>query len=306
MQLLVTGGAGFIGSHLADKLLELGHEVTVIDDFSLGKKENLQNNKNLKIIKKSICDNLDDVFKEKIDAVFHLAALPRVQFSIKNPIETHNANVNGTLNLLDTCKKFNVKRFIFSSSSAVYGDQKTLPLKEDMKPNPMSPYALHKLVGEYYCRLYSLLYGLEAISLRYFNVFGPRLNPEGDYACLIPKFINLIKKGVRPTIYGNGTKTRDFTFVSDAVEANILAFKTGNKDSFGQVFNVGSGKNISVNDVTKLILKFTNRSIKPIYGPEVIEPEHTLADISKIKNSLSWYSKTSFEEGLQKTIDYFK
>ena len=173
MKYLVTGGAGFIGSHLVERLINLGHKVVVIDDFSLGKEENLIKDNNLTVYRKNICDDLSEIFNEdKFDAVFHLAALPRVQFSIKEPIKTHNANINGILNLLDYCRRFNIKRFVFSSSSSVYGDQEKLPFTEVMNPNPMSPYALHKLVGEYYCSLFNMLYGVETISLRYFNVYG--------------------------------------------------------------------------------------------------------------------------------------
>ena len=205
MKYLVTGGAGFIGSNLVDRLLELEHKVVVIDDFSLGKKENLREHKNLVVHKRSICDNLYNIFSvEKFDGVFHVAALPRVQFSIKNPIETNNVNVNGTLNLLDECRYFGVKRFVFSSSSSIYGDQDRLPLVETMNPNPMSPYAIQKITGEYYCKSFNSSPGLETISLRYFNVFGARQDPSGDYACLIPKFISLINKNIQPTINGDG------------------------------------------------------------------------------------------------------
>jgi len=308
MAFLVTGGAGFIGSNVVDRLLALNHEVIVLDDFSLGKIENLsqhRKNKNLKIVKKSICGNLEKVFNSDIQAVFHLAALPRVQFSIQKPVETHNANVNGTLNLLNHCKKSGVKRFIFSSSSSVYGDQKEILLNESMKPNPLSPYALHKLVGEQYCSLFNTLFGIEAISLRYFNVYGQRQNPEGNYACLIPKFIKLIHAGEKPVINGNGDQTRDFTFVEDVVEANILAMQTKNKACFAQAFNIGFGKNHSVNEVTKMINSRAGKNIAPIHGPAVIEPKHTLADISKAKEMLGWKPKTALDNGLEKTFAYF-
>src|SRR3989338_11367348 len=256
---LVTGGAGFIGSHLVDRLLKDGHEVVVIDDFSLGKKENLPKNKKLTVHKKSICEKLDTIFrKHKFDAVFHLAALPRVQFSIAYPRESHEANINGTLNLLLATRDHGVKRFIYSSSSSVYGDQKKLPLVETMMPDPMSPYAFQKLAGEYYCRLFAKLYGLETISLRYFNVYGPRQNPDGAYAGQIPKFFSKLLAGETPVINCDGTQTRDNTFVSDVVEANILsaqltpAFSSpqggGLEGAWGQAFNIGAGRNTSVNE----------------------------------------------------------
>ncbi|MEK6922565.1 MAG: NAD-dependent epimerase/dehydratase family protein [Nanoarchaeota archaeon] len=309
MNVLVTGGAGFIGSHLVDKLLEQNQKVIVIDDFSLGKEENLEqhnNNQNLTIYKKSICEDLTNIFKEnKIETVFHVAALPRVQFSIQNPIETHNANVNGTINLLNLCKKFNAKRFIFSSSSSIYGDQDKLPLQETFTPNPMSPYALHKLIGEHYCTLFHKLYKIETINLRYFNVYGPRQSPDGGYACLIPKFIKLISSNTQPTINGDGNQTRDFTYVSDVVEVNVLASKANNKECFGEAFNIGSGNNFSVNQITENLIKLSNKSIKPIHGPQVIEPKNTLADINKVKTLLRWAPKIKLQDGLRMTYEHF-
>ena len=306
---LLTGGAEFIGSHIADKLLEFDHEVILIDNFSLGKEENIahhKENKKLQLYKTDICSNLDSIFKKhKIDIVFHIAALPRVQFSIKNPVETNNANVNGTLNLLNLCRNYGVKRFVFSSSSSVYGNQEKLPLKESMLTNPLSPYGLQKLIGENYCRLFNIIYGMETISLRYFNVFGPRQDPEGDYACLIPKFIKLMKEEKQPVIYGDGEQTRDFTFVSDVVEANILAATTENKECFGKVFNIGAGKNISVNMVADKISKITESKTKTIHSAPVIEPKHTLADISRVQRYIKWKPKTSFEKGLEITHNYF-
>ena len=304
---LVTGGAGFIGSHLVDRLLKLGHEVIVIDDFSSGKKENLEhhkNNSNLKIFAKNICDkNIEDLFKNVL-VVFHVAAIPRVQFSIEFPEKTNEVNVTGILNVLELAKKASVKRFVYSASSSAYGNQEKLLLIESMNPNPLSPYALQKLVGEYYCKLYNLLFGIETISLRYFNVYGSRQDPSGEYACLIPKSINLALQEKSPEIYGDGEQTRDFTYVKDIVEANILAATTNNEKSFGEIFNVGNNNNLSVNQVVKIIIG--DRNIKPKYKPPVVEPKNTLADISKIKNFLGWTPKFNFEEGVKETIDWFK
>jgi nucleoside-diphosphate-sugar epimerase len=306
-KVLVTGGAGFIGSHLVDRLVDMGCEVFVVDDLSLGKEENLKGVRDkIKFFRKSVCDDLKEVFDEGIDCVFHVAALPRVQSSIKQPVETHEVNVNGTLNLLDACRRFDVKKFVFSSSSSVYGDQEKMPLSEKMETDPISPYALHKLIGEHYCKLFNLLYGIETVSLRYFNVFGSRMDPEGGYALLIGKFIKSFKENRQPIIYGDGEQTRDFTFIDDVVEANILAAKTDNKEVFGKAFNVGAGNNRSVNDVTKQIKLALNSSLEAKYGPSVIEPRHTLADISKIKNFLEWEPKTSFEIGLGKTVAWFE
>lgn len=304
---LVTGGAGFIGSHLVDRLLELGYEVIVIDDFSSGKKENIEHHKhnpNLQIFAKNICDKeIEDLFKN-VSIVFHLAAIPRVQFSIKFPEKTNKANIDGTLNVLELAKKAGVKRFVYSASSSAYGNQEKLPLIETMNPNPLSPYALQKLVGEYYCKLYYLLFGMETICLRYFNVYGPRQDPSGGYACLIPKSIDLILQEKSPEIYGDGEQTRDFTYVKDVVEANISAATTNNEKSFGEIFNVGNNNNLSVNQVVKKIIGTKN--IKIEYKPPVIEPKNTLADISKIREILKWYPRFNFEEGIKETIDWFK
>ena len=305
MKLIVTGGAGFIGSHLVDELLKKDHEVIVIDDFSGGREENLQSQKDnpkLTIVRKSICDDLTQEFKD-VEAVFHLAALPRVQFSIENPIKTNEVNIKGTLNLLEHSRKSGVKRFIYSSSSSAYGDQDSLPLVETMNPNPMSPYALQKLVGEYYCNLYFLIHKIKTVSLRYFNVYGPRMDPNGAYALLIGKVIDLLKKGQAPTIYGDGEQTRDFTYIKDVVNANILAFETNNEKAFGTTFNIGAGNNLSVNYVVKTILG--DSPIKPKYDKPRIEPKDTLADNKKAKEILGWEPKYTFEQGIKETLDNF-
>lgn len=300
---LVTGGAGFIGSHIVDKLLELDNEVVVIDNFSSGKDENLsqhKNNKNLKVYNKSICDDDIDKLFQNVAIVFHLAAIPRVQYSINYPKKTNQANITGTLNVLEACKKTGVEKFVYSASSSAYGDQTELPLVETMNPNPMSPYALQKLVGEHYSKLYNLLYGIKTISLRYFNVYGPRQDPEEGYACLIPKSINLVFQNKSPEIYGDGEQTRDFTYIKDVVEASILAADTSNERVFGQVLNIGSGCKISVNQVVESIIG--KKSIKPEYKSPVVEPRDTLADISKAKILLKWEPKYSFEQGIKETI----
>jgi len=307
MKVLVTGGAGFIGSHLVDRLLEENNEVIVIDNFSNGKKENLdkhRENENLKVFKKDICDcEIEELF-EGVQTVFHLAALPRVQYSIDNPKKTNKTNIGGILNLLEICRKNGIKRFVYSSSSSIYGDQDSLPLKETMVPNPMSPYALQKLTGEYYCKVYHLVHRLETISLRYFNVFGPRQDPKGGYACLIPKSINLVLENKKPEIYGDGEQTRDFSFVKDIVDANIMAGKTTNKKAFGNLFNIGNSNNISVNEVIKIIVR--EKNIKAKHLSPVIEPQNTLADISLAKEILNWEPNHNFKEAMEKTINWFK
>ena len=297
----MTGGAGFIGSHLVDKLIDLGYRVTVVDDFSLGKKENLIQHKGssyLKVCKKSICDNLLSIFKKgKFHIVFHLAAIPRVQYSIDYPLESHDTNINGTLNLLKLSRAFGVKRFIFSSSSSIYGDQKQATQTEELAPNPMSPYALHKLTGEYYCKLFYKIYGMETVSLRYFNVFGPRQDPHSQYSNLIPKFIKFAIDGKIPKINGDGQQKRDFTFVADVVNANVLAGTTKNRNCLGETFNVGSGKNISVNEITDKILTLTGSLVRPVHGPTLIEPRETLAGLEKSRKLLGWSPKYNLDQG---------
>ncbi len=305
MKCLVTGGAGFIGSHLVERLLALGHTVVVIDNLSLSDGSNLASlhtAKNLILYKRDIREKLTDIFSsEGISAVFHLAAIPRARYSVVRPDETHDVNVQGTFNILEHCRIFGVKRFVFSSSAAIYGDQEIVPLSEAVTPQPVSPYALQKLIGEQYCTLYHRLYGLEAIALRYFNVYGPRQNPHGDYSCLIPKFITLLEKNQRPEIYGDGEQTRDFIYVSDIIDANIIAASTQNKEIFGEIFNVGSGIHTSVNQVTKAISSLIGNSIEPLYGPPFVEPRVSCADTTKIKKHLGWESKVSFLEGLRYT-----
>ncbi len=309
MKYLVTGGAGFVGSHIVDRLLDLGHRVVVLDDFSTGREENGAHhraNRSLTVYRKSVCDDLSRLFEtERPSAVLHLAVLTRVQFSLKNPALSHQVNVNGTFNLLEHCWRFGVKRFVFSSSSSVYGMQARLPLVEKMEPNPISPHALQKLAGEQYCKLYHAIYGLETICLRYFNIFGPRQNPAGDYARLVPKFIRLISENTPPTIYGDGEQTRDFTHVTAAVEANLLAADTGNSGCFGEVFNVGAGRDRSVNEVTQKLFKLAAKNPAVIYAPAVLEPRASQADVSKIQKRLGWKARVPFEEGLKQTYEFF-
>lgn len=305
---LVTGGAGFIGSHVVDRLLADGHCVVVIDDFSNGKKENLaqhKKNRNLTVYKFSICSKLSSIFKKhRFDGIFHLAALPRVQYSIAYPHESHEANINGTLNLLLAAKEFKVKRFVYSSSSSVYGDQR-IPLSETMFPRPISPYALQKYTGEEYCRLFALLYGMETISLRYFNVYGPRQNPDGAYSGHIPKFMKAYCQGTVPTIWGDGEQTRDNTSVHDVVEANVLAKRTTNAKVFGEAFNIGAGRNYSVNQTTKYILELAGSIILPKHGPAVIEPRDTLANTEKARTLLNWKPKVEIQNGLKEMWESF-
>lgn len=296
---LVTGGAGFIGSHLVKHLLDDGYKVSVIDDLSEGKWENLpKNSPNLKKIKASILDDISRYFKD-IDVIFHLAAIPRLRRSIDDPRQTHTVNTDGTFNMLMLAKEHKVKRFVFASSSSVYGDQKHMPLTEDMIPNPLVPYSLHKLIGEAYCKMFSDIWGLSTISLRFFNVYGKGMNPDSAYANLLPKFISQFKKGTTPVIYGSGNHSRDFTYITDVVDAMILAAKS---KSVGEVFNIGYGKSISVNKVVAILNKLMKLKIKPKHGSAVIEPIKTLASNKKAKKLLGWKPKVSFEEGVKMMI----
>jgi len=291
---LVTGGAGFIGSHLVERLLKDGCRVTVIDDLSEGKWENLPKNPRLTKHKVSILSDIGKYFKGQ-DVVFHLAALPRLRRSIDSPWETHEVNVDGTLKVLMEAKKNGIKKVVFASSSSIYGNQKTFPLTEGMKPNPLVPYSLHKLIGEEYCKIFSDIWGLSTISLRYFNVFGPRMNPDSPYANLLPRFIKTMSQDKIPVINGTGKHSRDFTYVSDVVEATVLA---ANSKAEG-VFNVGRGKSISVNAVVKTLNKLMGKNITPKHGPAVIEPIITLASNKKAKKVLGWKPLINFEDGVK-------
>ena len=247
--------------------------------------------------RRSILDVVGELF-EGVDVVFHLAALPRPQLSIKDPIPANHVNVDGTLNVLMKCKEHGVKRLVFASSASVYGEQEKYPTLETAKPNPMSPYAVQKLVGEMYCRLFTEIYGVETNCLRLFNVYGSRMDPHGEYSSLIPKFIKLIEEGRRPTIFGTGEQRRDFVHVSDVVKAMELAAES---EVCGEVFNVGYSVSYSVNQVFELIREMLDREVEPIHGPAVIEPTQTLADIEKIRDVLGWEPRVNLERGLSET-----
>lgn len=309
MKYIVTGGAGFIGSHLVDRLLGDGHEVVVIDDFSTGREENLaqhQHNKNLTIVRRSVIDNLDDLFNgQNVAAIFHLAAIPSVQLSIKEPYHTHKVNVNGTVNLLQYSRDYGVKRFILASSAAVYGDQLSLPHQEDLPVKPLSPYALHKLIGEQYLKLFNQLYGLATVILRCFNVYGPRQNPNSEYAGVICKFIDRIKNNQPITIYGDGEQSRDFVFIDDVVQAYLLAVTQPTARYLATPINIGSGQAITINKLAEVIQQVSGQKTEIKHGLSVVEVRHSVADITKAKDLLNWQPRTSFSEGLQKTYQYF-
>jgi len=292
-KILVTGGAGFIGSNLVDCLIENNHDVIVIDNLSTGKKSNI-NEKAQFIWLDLTCEQegykLFNAMKE-VDYVFHCAALARVQPSIENPIMYNNHNINGTLNLLLYAKEHKVKRFIYSASSAAYG-RNISPLKEDMLPDPMSPYGLQKLVGEYYCKIFSLCYGMETVSLRYFNVYGPRQTMSGAYASVVGIFLNQLKNNIDLTIVPPGTQRRDYTYVGDVVQANMLAMTSKNVGA-GEVINIGSGENYSVQEIANVI------SDKQTFIEARIEPEETLADNSLAYDLLGWRSTQNVLEWIK-------
>ena len=288
---IVTGGAGFIGSHLADALIREGHEVHIIDNLSNGNIENVNSKAFFHLADITVLKQLLPVF-EKVDYVFHLAALPRVQYSIAHPGNSHIANVNGTLNVLLAAKHCGVKRVIFASSSSVYGDQNTSWLREDMVPNPQSPYGLQKYMGELLCKQWSMVYGLGTVSLRYFNVYGPRNPGEGDYALVIPKFLNQHHAGKPLTVTGDGRQTRDFTQIDDVVNANILACFS-NQVGNGEVLNIGGGEVWTINKVAELI----GGRIKYIAPRR--EPRDTLADNSLAEVLLGWTPHVFLEEGIK-------
>jgi len=298
MKILVTGGAGFIGSTLVDELIKIGHEVAVLDDFSTGLRENV--NSQAKIFEADI-RNLNEIKPafDGIDYVFHVAALPRVQLSIEDPITTHNININGTLNVLVAARDARVKKVIYSASSSAYGDQDSMPLEETMLPGPISPYAVQKYVGEHYARNFSILYGLPTVSLRYFNAYGPRMAMAGGYVTVIAVFLQALRDGKKLTITGDGSQTRDFTFVGDIVRANIAAM-TSDKIGRGEVINIGGGHNYSVNKIAEKI----GGEIE--YLPPRIEPHDTLADTGKAKKLLGWEPITGIDSGLDQTIKWFE
>jgi len=299
MRAIVTGGAGFIGSHLVDRLLEYNHKVIVVDDLSEGNLENLPiKNPHLEFHKVSILDNIDLLFK-KVDVVFHLAALTRPQQSIEEPKKFNRVNIEGTLNVLIHSKDYNVKRVVFMSSSSLYGTQKFFPTTEDDNPSPLSPYALHKLMGEQYCKLFEVVYGLQFNAIRPFNVFGERQNPRGGYAAAIPKFIDMIEKGEQPYITGDGEQTRDFIHVDDVIDLLVLA---AHSEVHGKSFNAGSETNISINDLYDKVCELMEKDIKAKHIDAVLEPRVTLSDMTRAKELLGWKSKVSLEEGLKRLL----
>lgn len=292
---LVTGGAGFIGSHLVDKLIESEHQVKIVDNISLGDRDYV--NESAEFFKLDI-RNFDRLNKiaEDVDVIFHLAAEPRVPVTMEKPRETHQINVGGTINILEAARRNDVSKVVFSSSAAVYGDQDELPISEDADKNYKSPYGLHKITGEKYMQVYSHTFDLDTVCLRYFNVYGPRKTAEGSYPMVIPIFLKQKREGEPLTIVGDGEQTRDYVHVKDVVRANLKAWQSSISD--GEAFNIGSGIQISVNEIADIIGGETTH-IPEREG----EIRHSCSDITKAKQKLDWEPAVEFEEGLRNLIN---
>lgn len=313
MRVLITGGAGFIGSNLVQHLLTLNNvtQVRVLDNFSTGSLANLQDfttSNKFEFIEGDI-RYYETCLRaaEGMDLISHQAALGSVPRSIYDPLTTNDVNITGTLNIFTAAKEEGVKRVVYAASSSTYGDHPGLPKVEDQIGNPLSPYAVTKYVNELYARVFSQVYGLELIGLRYFNIFGPRQNPQGAYAAVIPLFMKAVLENQPPTINGNGNHSRDFTFVDNAVQANVKALFTNNTEAVNQVYNIAYGIQTTLNDVFNDIKQIAGSSLQPIYGPERKgDVMHSLADISKAKNLLGYQPLFSAKDGLKITFDWYK
>jgi nucleoside-diphosphate-sugar epimerase len=305
---LVTGGAGFIGSHIAEALLAAGARVRVIDDLSTGHRENLEEiGGQIDFHQASLADEtaLHHAL-EDVELVFHEAAIPSVPRSVKNPVETHVACVDGTFALLNAARSKNVRRIVYAASRSAYGDQPTLPKDEEMRPDPLSPYAVAKLVGEYYCQVFTRAYNLDTVCLRYFNVFGPRQDPSSEYSGVISRFISALLSGEQPIIYGDGEQSRDFTFIADVVAANMRAAETSL--GVGRVINFARGERTTLNQLLGILKNITGRNhVEAEYRePRAGDVRHSLADITRARELLGYEPQTTLEEGLRQTIDWWK
>jgi UDP-N-acetylglucosamine 4-epimerase len=309
-KILVTGGAGFIGSNLVETLLENGYNVVCLDNLSTGSEVNIEEFKDHRAFKFVKGDILDlDLLKDltnNVDAVSHQAALGSVPRSIKDPIKSNRVNIEGTLNVFHACVENSVQRVVYAASSSTYGDSKELPKQEDVIGNPLSPYAVTKLVNEVYANVFQQVYGLNTIGLRYFNVFGPKQNPNGPYAAVIPLFISEMLNGHSPKINGDGSHSRDFTFVENAVQANIIAIEAP-PECYNNVYNIAFGQKTTLNELVSYINDVIGASITSKHGPERPgDVRHSLADIGKAKKFLGYDPNFSIKEGLIKTIEWFK
>jgi len=306
---MITGIAGFIGSSIARALLTQGETVRGIDNFATGKRENIE----------EIADRIDFREADLLDmeavkgacegahCVFHQAAIPSVPKSVKDPLGSNRANVDGTVNLLVAARDAGVKRVVYAASSSAYGDTPTLPKHEEMTPNPISPYAVAKLASEYYMSSFYRCYGLETVSLRYFNIFGPRQDPGSQYSGVLAKFTTQMLKGEAPTIFGDGSQSRDFTYIDNAVAANLLASRAPANQVAGRMFNVATGTRVDLNETCQLLKRLTGYSGDVNYGPERAgDIKHSLADISRAKAAFRYDPKVNFEEGLRRTVEWYR
>ena len=308
MDYLITGGAGFIGSNVAGYLVEQGKSVRIFDTFSSGRRENIAPfADNVEVVESDL--RVLDAVKQATDGVryvLHIGAVPSVTRSVEDPHTTNQANITGTLNVLIAARDAGVRRVVFSSSSSAYGDTPTLPKREDMIPSPLSPYAAQKIAGEYYCRIFWQLYGLETVSLRYFNVFGPRQDPQSQYAAVIPRFITAILKDEPPTVFGDGKQTRDFSHVENVIDANLAAC-TAPKEALGQTFNIAGGSRISLLELIDAINEILGKKVVPKFGPpRPGDIRDSQADIAKARKVLGWTPRVDFREGIAKAVAWYQ
>lgn len=304
---LVTGGAGFIGSHIVERLVRDGHRVRVLDDFSAGKESNLEAFRSeIELVKGDIRDGaIVNESMKAVDIVFHEAALGSVPRSVADPLTTHQVNMTGTLNVLLGAREAGVKRVVYASSSSVYGETPVLPKSEEMTPQPLSPYALSKLVGEHYASVFKHVYGFEIVALRYFNIFGPRQDPESQYAAVIPRFITALLEGKSPVVYGDGLQSRDFTYVDNVVDANLLASEAGGVA--GQAFNVACGGRYTLLDLLAKLKQILGSDIAPIHeAARAGDVKDSQASIEAAERALGYKVSVSFEEGLRKTAAWYQ
>ncbi len=306
---LITGIGGFIGSSLARELLSRGEQVRGIDNFATGRRENISEILNRSDVREADILDLEAVHKACAggDFVLHQAAIPSVPKSVVDPLGSNRTNVDGTVNVLVGARDARVKRVVYAASSSAYGDTPTLPKHEEMKPDPISPYAVAKLASEHYMVSFYRCYGLETVCLRYFNIFGPRQDPSSPYSGVLAKFITLMLRGEQPTMFGDGEQSRDFTYIDNAVEANLLACKAPAEKVAGQVFNCATGRRITLNETFKLLQPLTAYKGEPKYGPERSgDIKHSLADISKAEAAFGYKPVVHFEEGLKKTVEWYR
>jgi UDP-glucose 4-epimerase len=307
-QYLITGVAGFIGSNIARELLKRGEKVRGFDNFVTGKPENLEDLKGLDFAQADIRDRstIDSLFAG-VDYVFHEAAIPSVPKSVIDPVTSHEANINGTLNVLMAAREAKVKRVVYAASSSAYGETPELPKRTDMTPSPISPYAVQKLAAEHYMTSFYRCYGLETVSLRYFNVFGPYQDPTSQYSGVLSKFCTAMLRNETPTIYGDGEQSRDFTYIDNCVQANLLAASAPAEKVAGKCFNTATGRRVTLNETVEILRKITGYSGKVNYEAERKgDIKHSLADIAPAKEAMGYDPKVGFEEGLEKTVAWYK